>query len=73
MLSAQLIAPAIENTLSSGYDWILETLRASPHAEVACELEISKALQFLKQKDFEKVRTLNVAPFIESFFSQSKR
>ncbi|KAI9209698.1 uncharacterized protein BJ171DRAFT_484804 [Polychytrium aggregatum] len=54
VLAAKLIAPNIEMTFSMGYDWIVETIKNSPHAEIASELEIAKAIQFLKTKEFQK-------------------
>ncbi|KAI8918508.1 hypothetical protein DFJ77DRAFT_483009 [Powellomyces hirtus] len=61
ILAAKLVAPSIENTFSVGYDWIVETIKASPHAAIASEIEIAKAIQFLKAKDFTKaVETLKM-------------
>src|SRR4051812_844716 len=54
-MAAKLIAPAIESSFSSGFDWVVETVKSSPSAEIASELEIAKAVQFLKVKDFSKV------------------
>lgn len=57
VLAAKLVAPSIESSFSLGYDWIVDTIKASPHAAIASEIEIAKAIQFLKAKDFSKVRT----------------
>lgn len=58
-LSAKLIAPTLDTHPSLGYDWIIDTIKLSPHAEIGNELEIAKAIQFLKTKDFQKaVETL---------------
>ncbi|KAJ3294769.1 Intraflagellar transport protein 88 [Borealophlyctis nickersoniae] len=54
ILAAKLVAPNIENSFSAGYDWIVETIKSSPHADIGDELEIAKAIQFLKTKDFQK-------------------
>ncbi|KAI8622191.1 hypothetical protein BC830DRAFT_1160095 [Chytriomyces sp. MP71] len=54
VLAAKLVAPAIESNFSSGFDSIIDIIKASPHAEIASELEIAKAIQFLKTKDFSK-------------------
>ncbi|KAI8806826.1 hypothetical protein BJ742DRAFT_898538 [Cladochytrium replicatum] len=54
LLAAKLIAPNIGTSFSNGYDWIVETIKASPHADIASELEIAKAIQFLKTRDFAK-------------------
>ena len=56
ILSAKLVAPNIDDAFANGYDWIIDTIKASPHAGIANELEIAKAIQFLKTKDFQKVR-----------------
>ncbi|TPX47659.1 hypothetical protein SeLEV6574_g02544 [Synchytrium endobioticum] len=65
LLAARLIAPAIGDEQSSGYDWVVESMKASTHLELARELEIAKALHFLKKKDF--------AQAIETFRSFEKR
>ncbi|KAJ3102294.1 Intraflagellar transport protein 88 [Phlyctochytrium planicorne] len=54
ILAAKLVAPNIESTFSSGFDWVTEMIKASPHAEIASELEIAKAIQYLKTKDFKR-------------------
>ncbi|KAJ3167375.1 Intraflagellar transport protein 88 [Geranomyces variabilis] len=61
VLAAKLVAPSIENTFSVGYDWIVEAIKASPHAAIASEIEIAKAIQYLRAKDFTKaVETLKM-------------
>mgnify|MGYP001323275882 CR=1 FL=1 len=52
--AAKLIAPVIQNDITTGYEWILEALRASPFSEAESEIEITKALSYLKKKDLEK-------------------
>jgi intraflagellar transport protein 88 len=57
MLAAKLIAPKLQeegNDGPQGYDWIVEVLKTSPHPEIASELEIAKAVSYLKSKDFAK-------------------
>ncbi|KAJ3013902.1 UNVERIFIED_CONTAM: Intraflagellar transport protein 88 [Siphonaria sp. JEL0065] len=54
ILAAKLVAPSIESNFSAGFDMIIEIIKSSPHAEIASELEIAKAIQFLKSKDFSK-------------------
>jgi intraflagellar transport protein 88 len=52
--ASKLIAPAIEpGDWAAGYDWVIEQLRID-HMSVASELQISKALQYLKDKNFER-------------------
>ncbi|CAB3979099.1 intraflagellar transport 88 homolog [Paramuricea clavata] len=56
---AKLIAPAIETSFAAGFDWCIECVKASPYLELANELEITKAITYLKEKDFNKaVETL---------------
>ena len=54
--AAKLIAPVIENSFANGFDWCIEVVKTSQLPELANELEISKALTYLRQKDTEKVR-----------------
>ena len=43
----------IEDTFSSGYNWCVDTIKmSSQHSQLANDLEINKAVMFLKQKDF---------------------
>lgn len=44
---------------SAGYDWCVATIKKSEYARLASELEINKAVMFLKQKQLpEAVNTL---------------
>ena len=52
--AAKLIAPIIESTEALGFDWCVDCVRESSHTDLASELEINKAIMFLKQKDFQK-------------------
>eukprot|EP00041_Stephanoeca_diplocostata_P022517 m.538349 g.538349 ORF g.538349 m.538349 type:complete len:837 (-) comp22083_c0_seq4:1197-3707(-) len=57
--AAKLIAPCIEDTFEAGCNWCIENVRMSKHADLAAELEITKAVTFLKLKEFSKaVKTL---------------
>lgn len=49
--SAKLIAPVIENDVIESYDWILQKLKTSSYPEVESEIEIFKAMAFLKKKE----------------------
>jgi hypothetical protein len=43
----------IEDSFSSGYNWCVDTIKMSTqHSQLANDLEINKAVMFLKQKDF---------------------
>lgn len=52
--SAKMIAPCLEDDLIAGYDWILEQLKSSPFPEAETEIEICKAMAYLKKKNIEK-------------------
>ncbi|KAI9136743.1 hypothetical protein BKA69DRAFT_1102264 [Paraphysoderma sedebokerense] len=56
VMIAKLIAPLLDESdePNSGFDWIVDTIKGSPLAEVASELEMAKALSFLNLKDFSK-------------------
>ncbi|XP_038617721.1 intraflagellar transport protein 88 homolog isoform X2 [Tachyglossus aculeatus] len=61
MTAAKLIAPAIETSFAVGYDWCVEVVKASQYVELANDLEINKAITFLRQKDFNQaVETLKM-------------
>ncbi|KAM4795326.1 intraflagellar transport protein 88 homolog isoform 2-T2 [Rhinophrynus dorsalis] len=61
MTAAKLIAPAIESSFADGYDWCVEVVKASPYVELANDLEINKAITYLRQKDFtQAVETLKM-------------
>ena len=55
VMSAKLVAPTVEANFEQGFDWVIEMIRASPHAEIASELEIAKAIHHLKCKHFGRV------------------
>ncbi|MBN3306649.1 IFT88 protein, partial [Amia calva] len=52
MASAKLIAPVIELSSAAGFDWCVEVLKSSQYAELANDLEMSKAVASLRHKDF---------------------
>ncbi|KXJ23694.1 intraflagellar transport protein 88 homolog [Exaiptasia diaphana] len=54
MSAAKLISPAIENNFAAGFDWCIDCVKVSPYMEMANELEITKAVTYLKQKDLNK-------------------
>ncbi|XP_074841372.1 intraflagellar transport protein 88 homolog isoform X1 [Carettochelys insculpta] len=61
MTAAKLIAPAIETSFAVGYDWCVEAVKASHYVELANDLEINKAITYLRQKDFyQAVETLKM-------------
>ncbi|KAF5281584.1 hypothetical protein FQR65_LT14627 [Abscondita terminalis] len=59
LTAAKLIAPLIENSFSEGYDWCVSVVKNSEYASLAGDLEINKAVMFLKQKQVaEAIDTL---------------
>ncbi|XP_031439033.1 intraflagellar transport protein 88 homolog isoform X3 [Clupea harengus] len=59
MTSAKLIAPAIENSFAAGFDWCVDMVKSSQYVELANDLEINKAITYLRQRDFNQaVETL---------------
>ncbi|XP_056145107.1 intraflagellar transport protein 88 homolog isoform X2 [Lampris incognitus] len=59
MTSAKLIAPAIESSFATGFDWCVDMVKSSQYVELANDLEINKAITYLRQRDFNQaVETL---------------
>ena len=40
----------IEETFTAGYNWCVDTIKMSQHSQLANDLEINKAVMYLKQK-----------------------
>ncbi|PAV85370.1 hypothetical protein WR25_07229 isoform D [Diploscapter pachys] len=53
LTAAKVISPAIAPDYASGYEWCVETIKQSVHAELATELEMSKAGELLRKGDLE--------------------
>ncbi|XP_023259039.1 intraflagellar transport protein 88 homolog isoform X5 [Seriola lalandi dorsalis] len=59
MTAAKLIAPAIETSFATGFDWCVDMVKSSQYVELANDLEINKAITYLRQRDFNQaVETL---------------
>ncbi|KAF4087257.1 hypothetical protein AMELA_G00093470 [Ameiurus melas] len=54
MTSAKLIAPAIEPTFAAGFDWCVDMVKGSQYVELANDLEINKAITYLRQRNFNQ-------------------
>lgn len=54
-MAAKIIAPAIEDDFSAGYNWCIDQVKMTAYNELANDLEIDKAIMHLKQKDFNNV------------------
>lgn len=50
--AVKLIAPAIDSDFASGYEWCIEQVKASPYLELSHDLDIQKAIVYLKAKNF---------------------
>ena len=55
LAAAKLIAPVIEVAFAVGFDWCVEQVKDSQYSELSNELEVTKGLTYLKQKDIVKV------------------
>ncbi|CAM9106211.1 unnamed protein product, partial [Choristocarpus tenellus] len=54
LTAAKLIAPVLDKRdWEAGYDWVVDTMKVD-HEHLASQMEIEKALQYLKSKDFDK-------------------
>lgn len=54
LTGAKVIAPAIKSSFSEGFDWVIEQVKASQYHDLANDLEIHKALMYLKESDFSQ-------------------
>lgn len=63
--AAKLVAPFIQKDIFAGYDYVIQTLKAANLPEVESEMEIAKAIHFIKNKEIEKA--------IESFKGFEKK
>jgi intraflagellar transport protein 88 len=54
--AAKLIAPKIAQDVVQGYEFLIEQLRAAQLMDIAGEMEVSKAVHYLKCKELEKAR-----------------
>lgn len=51
--TAKLIAPVIEEDILSGYEWLIETLKNSKYPDIQSEIEIARALYYVKSKNID--------------------
>jgi len=52
--AAKLLAPVIEQDIVAGFNWVSDVLRAQSQQALATEMEIAKALYFMRSKEFDK-------------------
>lgn len=63
--AAKLVAPIIDENIINGYDYVCEALKAANLPEVESEMEISKSIWYIKNKEIERA--------IESFKAFEKK
>ena len=62
-IAAKLVAPVVDTDIVAGFQWVVETLRAQSHFELATEMEIAKALYYMRSRQFEQaIETLKSYP-----------
>lgn len=52
--AAKLVAPFIESDTITGYNYVIEALKAANLPEVESEMEIAKAILYIKNKEIER-------------------
>uniref|UniRef100_A0AAQ5YSD9 Intraflagellar transport protein 88 homolog n=1 Tax=Amphiprion ocellaris TaxID=80972 RepID=A0AAQ5YSD9_AMPOC len=72
MTAAKLIAPAIETSFATGFDWCVDMVKSSQYVELANDLEINKAITYLRQKDFNQVSAVETLKTFEKKDSRVK-
>ncbi|XP_025759655.1 intraflagellar transport protein 88 homolog isoform X2 [Oreochromis niloticus] len=72
MTAAKLIAPAIETLFATGFDWCVDMVKSSQYVELANDLEINKAITYLRQKDFNQVEAVETLKAFEKKDSRVK-
>jgi intraflagellar transport protein 88 len=63
--AAKLVAPMVEQDVIVGYNYVIEALKAANLPEVESEMEIAKAIHYIKNKEIERA--------IESFKAFEKK
>lgn len=51
LMTANLISAVIDESFDDGYSWCVDTIKSSRHQSLASELDLNRALMFLKQDD----------------------
>lgn len=61
LTAAKLISPIIEHNFSAGYEWCVTAIKNSIFFPLAADLEINKAVMYLKQQNMtEAIDTLKI-------------
>ncbi|XP_029980612.1 intraflagellar transport protein 88 homolog isoform X6 [Sphaeramia orbicularis] len=72
MTAAKLIAPVIESSFATGFDCCVDMVKSSQYVELANDLEINKAITYLRQKDFNQVEAVETLKTFEKKDSRVK-
>ncbi|XP_016143954.1 intraflagellar transport protein 88 homolog [Sinocyclocheilus grahami] len=72
MTSAKFIAPAIESSFAAGFDWCVDMVKGSQYVELANDLEINKAITYLRQRDFRQAEAVETLKMFEKKDSRVK-
>jgi intraflagellar transport protein 88 len=51
--AAKLVAPFVEENIIAGYEYVIRALKSASLPEVESEMEIGKAIHFIKNKEIE--------------------
>lgn len=61
LTASKLISPVISQSFAQGYEWCVEQLKASSYNDLANDLEISKAVTYLRKREFNQaIETLKM-------------
>ena len=53
-IAAKLVAPVVDADIVAGFHWVVDSLRVQSHFELATEMEIAKALYFMRSRQFDQ-------------------
>jgi len=53
-VAAKLLAPVIDKDIVAGFDWVGDALRVASQPQLATEMQIGKALFFMRSRQFDK-------------------
>lgn len=57
---SRILAPEIEESVEDGFNWLIQTIKDSPCYELVAEIELAKAIFYLKEFDMDRVISLVV-------------
>lgn len=52
LTASKLISPVLSSTFAEGYEWCVDQIKSSPYSELANDLEINKAVTYLRKREF---------------------